>query len=70
MPEIVQERRSERVVGCLLVHAHVDRQIAVTLADARDQPRHHVRGPDRVRETRVLAARIDERREPELPHAA
>jgi hypothetical protein len=63
---IVEEGGRDRVAGALAGHPLPERELAVDLAEPGEQESHHVSGPERVRETRVLRARERERGQPEL----
>jgi len=70
VPEIVQQRGSERVGFGLVIETQLDRQHVLHLAQAREQPHHDVCGTDAMSEARVLRAGKNQRREAQLAHVA
>ena len=70
VPDVVEERRRERVARALLVTRCQNGSAAVDRAEPREQELHHERRADGVGEARVLRPGKRERRHAELPHAA
>jgi hypothetical protein len=70
VPDVMEERGGQRVPRSLARDPLPKWEIAVDLAEAREEELHHVGGADRVGEARVLGARKGERREAELPDPA
>src|SRR6202035_5912943 len=54
---VVEEGCGERVLRTLARDLLPERELAVDLAETREQELHDMRGADRVRESRVLRAR-------------
>ena len=67
--EVVEQRRGERFACALRRDALPERKLVLNVSQARDEALHHERRADGVRKSRVVRARVGERREAELANA-
>jgi hypothetical protein len=65
----VEERGGEGLARTLRRHALPIRKLVLDVAKPRDEPLHHERRADGMREARVIGARVRVRSEPKLSHA-
>ena len=69
MPEVVEQRRAQRVARPLRGDALPVGQVAVQAPEPSEQARHDVGSTDRVRKAGVIGSGVREARETELADA-
>ncbi len=67
--EVVEQGRRQGVAARFGVQTHLEGKLVLHRTDALVKPDHHVRGPERVGESRVFGAGEDQGGQPELAHS-